>query len=101
MRRASLLVALLLAAAAPAPAAASDDPEQLAAAVERDIVHVDPGALARVSEAEAGRLRLRIVRRNNGRIKILVATPSAAQSNGGVAGLANAVAREIEVRGAL
>ena len=99
--RVALLGALgALAVAAPA-APASDDPAQLAAAVERDVVHVDPRASRRLSEAEAGKLRLRILDRDLGRIRILVVPPAAAERNGGIASLANDVASRTELRGAL
>lgn len=100
MRSPLLLALVALAALAPA-ASASDDPAQLAAAVARDVVHVEPRAAKRVSTAEAGRLRIRIVQRDPGRIKILVVPGMTAERNGGIAKLSNAVFTRAGLRGAL
>jgi hypothetical protein len=100
-RRAAAALAGVVALAAPSPAGASDDPAQLAAAVTRDVVHVDPGARGRLSDVEAGQLRLRIVRRAIGRVRILVVPPATASGAGGVRKLAGEVAEEGRLRGAL
>lgn len=93
--------AALLAAAAPPGAAAASYTETLAKRVEREIVYVERGARPSVSGSDAGRLRLRIVRKDNGRIKIAVLTGSNAEENGGVTGIAHGVARHLDFRGAL
>jgi hypothetical protein len=94
-------VAVLLALALVPAAQAGDDPAQLATAVERDVVHVDPRASERLTVADAGRLRIRIAQRDAGRIKVLVVPSAAAERNGGIAALSNDVFRRARLRGAL
>src|SRR5687767_1519794 len=101
MRRV-LLAATALALVSTTPAAGqSDDPAQLARATADQVVHVDERASGRVSAEEAGELRLRIAKRDIGRIKILVVPPEAAERNGGLISLGNTVARLLDLRGAL
>jgi hypothetical protein len=82
-------------------AAAQSYPEQLAKRVESEVVHVEKGATPKISAAAAGRIRLRILRKDNGRIKIGVVMARHAAEYGGATGLTHAVARHGEFRGAL
>ena len=82
-------------------AGASEYSKRLAKLVEREVVYVDPKARPKVSVAEAGRLRLRIVDRAPGRIKIAVVPESRAQDEGGASGLGSAIGRDLDFRGAL
>jgi hypothetical protein len=92
-------VALTL-AAAPA-AGASEYSKSLAKKIESEVVYVDPKAKPRVSVAEAGAVRLRIVKKAPGRIKMAVVPASRAEDEGGTSGLAAAVARDLDFRGTL
>ena len=96
---AAAVAAGLLASAA--PAGASEYSKSLARKVEREVVHVDRKAKPKVSVAEAGRVRLRIVKKAPGRIKIAVIPESRAEEEGGVSGLATAMRRDLDLRGAL
>jgi hypothetical protein len=100
--RRTLLLAGAVAAVlvAPSTAAAQGSPEALGAAVARDVVHVAPGARSRLNEAQAGRLRLRIVDRAIGRIKVVVVPGGTARAAGGTARLAKEVAEASGARGA-
>jgi hypothetical protein len=98
--RIALLAVVSLLLAAPT-ARGSDNPKELADAVASQIVHVDERAKGRVSQREAGDLRLRITRRDVGRIKILVVPPETAERNGGLVSLTSTVAKMIDLRGAL
>jgi hypothetical protein len=69
--------------------------------VEREVVYVDRKAKPKVSVAEAGRVRLQIVKKAPGRIKIAVIPESRAEEEGGVSGLATAMKRDVDFRGAL
>lgn len=98
----SLLAAGLaaLTVAAPAPAAPST-PREVAAALRSDPVYVHPRARPRLTTAEAGRLRLRIVRRDLGRIKVAILPARSASRVGGVAPLANAIDQRLRAKGTL
>jgi hypothetical protein len=93
--------AAVLATAAPGPASASEYSERIAKKVESEIVYVDPKARPKVSTAEAGAARLRIVKKAPGRVKIAVVPESRAEDEGGVSGLGSAIGRDIDLRGAL
>jgi hypothetical protein len=93
--------AALLAALAAAPAAGSEYSKRLAQRVEREVVYVDPKARPKVSIGEAGDIRLRILKKAPGRIKIAVVPEGRAVEEGGVSGLASAMARDVEFRGTL
>ena len=99
MRR--LIVAVLLGAAAPSAAAQGDRAAEIAGALERDPVYVAPAREERLGVAEQGRLRLRIVDRDIGRIKIAVVPASWAVGAGGTRAFANAIDAELGVPGAL
>ena len=94
------MAAALALAAAPA-ASGSEYSRSLAKKIESEIVYVDPKAKPRVSVAEAGRIRLRIVGEAPGRIKIAVVPESRAAEEGGASRLAAAVGRDLRFRGAL
>jgi hypothetical protein len=91
----------VIALTAATPVSASEYSEGLARDIEREIVHVDRKAKPKVSVAEAGRIRIRIVRKAFGRLKIGVVPEERAAEEGGASGLANAVARDLDFRGAL
>ena len=85
-----------------APAASgSEYSRSLAKKIEREVVHVDPKAKPRVSVPKAGQIRLRILDKAPGRIKIGVVPESRAEDEGGASGLAAAVGRDLDFRGAL
>jgi hypothetical protein len=84
-----------------AAAAADTDTDAIARALQSDPVYVAPAAAGRLSVADRGRIRLAIVRKAIGRIKIAVLPASAADDTGGAGGLANAIDRAIDVPGAL
>ena len=94
------LVAALLAVLA-APAGASEYTDEVAREVERQIVYVDPKAKPKLSTAETGRIRLRITQKALGRVKVAVVPASRAEDEGGASGIAGAIARDLEFRGAL
>ena len=94
---AAAAVALLTAA----PAGASEYSKSLARKVQREVVYVDPKAKPAVSTADAGKIRLRILRKAIGRIKIAVVPERRAVREGGATGLGTAVARDLDFRGAL
>jgi hypothetical protein len=101
-RAATVLLAGLgaLAAAAPASAAPST-PRQVAEALRSDPVYVHPRARPRITTAEAGRLRLRILRRDLGRIKVAILPARSANRVGGIAPLANAIDQRLRAKGTL
>ena len=84
-----------------ATAASPTEPEGIAKALADDPVYAHPRADPGLRDAQAGRLRLRIVRRKIGRIKIAVVPAEAAERLGGVAALANAIDRRLRARGTL
>ena len=100
-RGAIVAPAALLALLAGGSAAASEYSDSLAKKVEREIVYVDPKAKPKVSVGEAGRLRLRILDKAAGRIKIAVVPESRAAREGGTGPLAQAIDREAVFKGAL
>lgn len=93
--------ALATGLAFPATAGAQEYAETLAKRVEREVVYVESGARPEVSSAAAGRIRLRILDKAIGRIKIAVVREGSAAENGGVTGLAHAVSREGRFPGTL
>jgi hypothetical protein len=97
---AAAVTAALALAAAPA-ATGSEYSRGLARKVEREVVYVDPKAKPKVSISEAGQIRLRILKKAPGRIKIAVVPTSRAEDEGGASGLATAIARDLDFRGAL
>src|SRR4051794_23421857 len=98
--RLGLGLALLL-LVVPAAAQAGADGARLAGALQRDPVVVDPGAAKRLPAREQGPVRIRIVQRDVGRVKIVVTTKRVANRTGGTAGLASAIAAALPLRGAL
>src|SRR4051794_19216178 len=95
-----LLAVAALALVAPASAYA-DDADRLAAAVRDDPVHVAASQRARLSAAGAGQVRVRIARKDAGRIKVAVVSSAAARRSGGLDALANAVAARLQRPGTL
>jgi hypothetical protein len=93
-------LALLILLAAPATAGAQDAGE-IASALRRDPVYVARGADPDLSVAERGRLRLRIVRRDIGRIKIAVVSERQVKDAGSISDLANAIDQKLEPHGAI
>jgi hypothetical protein len=91
----------LLAGLAPPAAAAASYPETVAKRVEREVVYVERGVEPPVSDAGAGRIRLRILDKDLGRIKIAVVTAGHAEENGGATGLAHAITHNLDLRGTL
>lgn len=92
---------LMLLTATPVAAAQGDRGAEVAAALERDPVYVAPARADRLGIAEQGEVRLRIVRKDNGRIRIAVVPGSWAREAGGAKGLAEAIDAELTLRGAL
>jgi hypothetical protein len=82
-------------------AGASAYSKRIAKLVEREVVYVDPKARPSVSTADAGRIRLRILDKAAGRIKIALIPASRVEDEGGVSGLGAAIARDLEPKGAL
>lgn len=104
VRARRLAAAVLLACPAGTPTVAMADVEHavdVAAALERDPVYVAPARVERLPDAAVGRLRLRILRKDIGRIKIAVVPGAWAESSGGARAFANAVDAELRARGAL
>jgi hypothetical protein len=100
MRRLTTLLGLVAALVLPAAASAAT-PEQVARALERDPVFSADGADPGLSQEEAGKIRIRIVERDIGRIKVAVVSEADARAQGGSAGFANAVDRDLHIRGTL
>ena len=82
-------------------AGASEYSESLARKIEREVVYVDPKAKPRVSVREAGQIRLRILDRALGRLKMAVVPESRAAQEGGTPALAHAINRDLPFKGAL
>ncbi|MDX6698254.1 MAG: hypothetical protein QOE65_1651 [Solirubrobacteraceae bacterium] len=105
MRRAlSVLVVTACVGAVPAGSAAAapaQTPEGLANALRNDPVFADPDAKPTLTPAEAGHVRLEIVAKDLGRIKIAVVTTATAGAQGGVRGLADAIDQHLQTRGTL
>jgi hypothetical protein len=75
----------------PYAAAAGSSAREVAAGLRGDPVYVADSEREQLSVGERGRLRLRIVREDIGRIQIAVVSPRSAERAGGVGALANAV----------
>jgi hypothetical protein len=86
---AAIVACLVL--AAPADALAGSTAREVAQALRGDPVYVAPQVRGLLSVPERGRLRLRIVRRDIGRIQIAVVPPAGAARAGGLNEFANAV----------
>jgi hypothetical protein len=89
-RRFVLAVLLLLLAVSPAEAGAATARE-VAEGLRGDPVYVAPGSTGLLTVAQRGRLRLRIVDRDIGRIQIAVVPGASARRAGGLNEYANAV----------
>jgi hypothetical protein len=87
--------------AAAGGAGASEYSQSIAKKVENEVVYVDRKARPKVSIGEAGQLRLRILDKAAGRIKIAVLPESRVEDEGGVSGLGSAIARDLKPKGAL
>ena len=94
-------LALLLAVVLASPARAADDAERLTAALRENPVHVDPRAEERLSPRAASQLRLRIAKRDLGRIRIAVLAEAVKRRAGGLEPLANAIAARLQRPGTL
>jgi hypothetical protein len=95
------LLALAMALAAPGTAVAAS-PERVARALKEDPVYVERGADPGLSQLQAGRIRIRIARRDPGRIKVAVVKSTTAEGAEGTNKFANAVDHELGgVRGIL
>jgi len=97
----AVVAAIALTALAAGSAHASEYSEGLARDIEREIVYADPKAKPRVSQAEASQIRLRIVKKNLGRVKIGLVPERRAEDEGGASGLAQLAARDLSFRGTL
>lgn len=100
MRR-TLLAALILAALTAPALAGGTGPSETAAVLERYPVYVAPARTSSVDSGAQGRLQLRILREDIGRIKIAVIPRLWLRETGGLKVYANAVDAELHVRGAL
>jgi len=78
-------------AAVPEPAFADATVREIAAALRTDPVYVADSQSRLLTVPQRGRVRLRIVRKDIGRIQIAVVSPESAQRAGGIGGLANAI----------
>ena len=87
--------------AAPGAAPASKYSQRIAKKIQSEVVYVDSKARPKVSTGEAGRIRLRIVDKAPGRIKIALVPESRVEDEGGVSGLGTAIARDLKLKGAL
>src|SRR4051812_27161830 len=101
MRGRLAALALLLAVVPAASASAADDADRLAAALRDDPVHVDPGARGRLPVPAAGQVRLRIVRRDIGRIRIAVVSGGTKRRARGLDALSNAIPARLQRPGTL
>jgi hypothetical protein len=86
-----LAVAVCFVLAVPAQALAGSTAREVAEALRSDPVYVAPQVRGLLSVPERGRLRLRIVRRDIGRIQIAVVPSGSAERAGGLNEFANAV----------
>lgn len=87
----TLAVAACLVLAVPAQALAGSTAREVAEALRGDPVYVAPQVRGLLSVPERGRLRLRIVRRDIGRIQIAVVPSGSAERAGGLNEFANAI----------
>lgn len=78
-------------AAAPGPASADAPVRGIAQALRSDPVYVADSQRRLLSVSERGRIRLRILRKDIGRIQIAVVSPKSAERAGGIRELANAI----------
>ena len=77
--------------AAPEPASADATVREIATVLRSDPVYVADSQSRLLTVPERGRVRLRIVRKDIGRIQIAVVSRQGAQRAGGIGGLANAI----------
>jgi hypothetical protein len=75
----------------PIAAAAGSSAREVAAGLRSDPVYVADSEREQLSVRDRGRLRLRILRKDIGRIQIAVVAPGSAERAGGLGELANAV----------
>jgi hypothetical protein len=87
----TLAAVACLVLAAPAEAVAGSTAREVAQALRSDPIYVAPKVRGLLSVPERGRLRLRIVRRDIGRIQIAVVPSGSAERAGGLNEFANAV----------
>ena len=93
--------ALLVGATVTAPASAASPADTAARALETDPVYVHPGAAARLTVPERGRVRLEIARSAIGRIKVVVVPAEVASRRGGVHQFSNQLDGALGARGTL
>jgi hypothetical protein len=99
MRRRLLAVATVLCLALALPgSAAGSTARQVAAALRDDPVYVAPAANRLLSVAQRGRIRVRIAKRDPGRIQVAVVPELSARRAGGLNEFANAVDQAIPGR---
>jgi hypothetical protein len=99
-----LVVLALGLAALAAPGSAggqTQDPAAIAAALRNDPVFADPAAKPTLTPVQAGRVRLAILEKDLGRIKIAIVTPQTAGAQGGVRPLADAIDQKLRIAGTL
>lgn len=77
--------------AAPGAAGADASVREIATALRSDPLYVADSQRRLLTVPERGRIRLRIVRKDIGRIQIALVSPGSAERAGGIAGLANAI----------
>lgn len=94
-------VAVLLCLLAPSEAWAGERADAVARALESDPVYVHPRVERRLPPADQGRVRLEIVRKAIGRIKIAVVPEALAGREGGAQGLAENIDPTLQAPGAL
>lgn len=99
--RPALLAVIAAALMAPAASAATGHEGDVADALGSDPVYVAPSRADVLSPADAGLLRLLIVKQDIGRIKIAVVPRSWAQQSGGVGRFTNGVDQAMDLHGAL
>jgi tetratricopeptide (TPR) repeat protein len=98
MRSLALAVVAVLALPAAAHGATA---AQIADALKDDPVYVGRGADPTISRAQAGRIRVRIARKDLGRIKLAVVPARTAAAAGGLPELAKAIDARLRARGTL
>ena len=91
----------ILIAALTLPAGAAAQPAVVAERLKSDPVYVHPRADPKLSMQEAGRIRLRIVDKDLGRIRIAVVPAAMVERAGGLAAFANAVDAKLGQKGNL
>lgn len=94
-------LALVLLALLPSSASAALSPEKIARGLKRDPVYVQSRAEQTLSVAQRGRLRIRIAKRDLGRIKVAVVRRSTADAVGGTRNLANGIDKALGLKGNL